>query len=111
MRCFSAHSSSHQNRLIDYLVTDHRAFCQLAFERNSLVELAHLITSIIPPEKTTEFEEDEPESTSRLREVRVGIMSSTTFSPQPQMHRIYIYRLRSLPWPPSRCSMMTSARK
>lgn len=62
----------------DYLVTDHRTFCQLAFERNSLVQVANVITSITPLEKT-EFEEDEPDSVSRLREVRLHPISMNSY--------------------------------
>ena len=51
-------------------MSDHRTFCQIAYERNSLLAVARLIKSITPLEKTTEYEEDEPESVSRLREVR-----------------------------------------
>ena len=43
-------------------------FCQLAYERNALVEVARLVNAITPLEKTAEHEEDEPESVSRLRE-------------------------------------------
>lgn len=53
----------------DFLVTDHRALCQLAFERNSLVQVSQLVKSITPTEKTTEIDEDESENVSRLREV------------------------------------------
>ena len=62
----------------DYLVSDHRTFCQIAYERNSLLAVARLIKSITPLEKTTEYEEDEPESVSRLREV-----SPSTIFPSP----------------------------
>lgn len=54
---------------IDYLVTDHRLFCQLAYERNCLVQVAQLVNSITPLESHTDLDEDEPESVSRLREV------------------------------------------
>ncbi|TBU35602.1 ARM repeat-containing protein [Dichomitus squalens] len=54
--------------ILYYLVTDHRTFCQLAFERNSLHQVGQLVSAITPVEKTTEVEEDEPESVSRLRE-------------------------------------------
>ena len=54
---------------VDHLVADHRTFCQLAFERNSLNHVGQLVNAITPVEKPTEEEEDEPESISRLREV------------------------------------------
>lgn len=53
----------------DHLVSDNRVFCQLAYERNSLNQIANLVNSITPTEKSPDFEEDEPESVSRLREV------------------------------------------
>lgn len=55
----------------DQLVCDHSVLCQLAFERNSLAKVAALINAITPTEKAPESEEDEPESVSRLREVRL----------------------------------------
>lgn len=53
----------------DHLVSDNRVFCQLAYERNSLNQIASLVNSITPTEKSSDYEEDEPESVSRLREV------------------------------------------
>ncbi len=53
----------------DHLVSDNRVFCQLAYERNSLHQIANLVNDITPTEKSSDFEEDEPESVSRLREV------------------------------------------
>lgn len=53
----------------DHLVADHKSFCQLAFDRNSLSHVGQLVNAITHVEKTTEEEEDEPESVSRLREV------------------------------------------
>lgn len=50
------------------LVTDDKELCELAFQRGLLANLAQLITNITPSEKTTEWEEDEPESISCLRE-------------------------------------------
>ncbi|KAI0807797.1 ARM repeat-containing protein [Fomes fomentarius] len=62
--------------ILYYLVTDHRALCQLAFERNSLVQVAQLVKSITPTEKTTEIDEDEPESVSRLREAALTAVAA-----------------------------------
>ena len=56
---------------IDNLVADHKELCKFAFERGSLDRLGALVKSITPSEKTVEWEEDEPESISCLREVNV----------------------------------------
>ncbi|RPD80440.1 ARM repeat-containing protein [Lentinus tigrinus ALCF2SS1-7] len=61
--------------ILYHLVTDHRLFCQLAYERNCLVQVAQLVTSITPLENT-EFDEDEPESVSRLREAALTVVAA-----------------------------------
>jgi len=54
----------------DYLVNDDAALCLAAFDRGCLEYLGTLIQSISPPEQASaEWEEDEPESISCLREV------------------------------------------
>ena len=54
----------------DYLVNDDTALCLAAFDRGCLEYLAALIQSISPAEPAPpEWEEDEPESISSLREV------------------------------------------
>jgi hypothetical protein len=54
----------------DYLVNDDTALCLAAFDRGCLEHLAALIQSISPAEPVSpEWEEDEPESISSLREV------------------------------------------
>ncbi|KAH9945789.1 ARM repeat-containing protein [Epithele typhae] len=62
--------------IVYHLVTDHMPFCELAFDRKTLHEVAHLINSITPTEKSTEAEEDEPESVSRLREAALTTVAS-----------------------------------
>ncbi|KAI0362524.1 ARM repeat-containing protein [Trametes cingulata] len=62
--------------ILYHLVSDNRDFCQLAFERNSLAQVANLINSITPTEKFSEFEEDEPESVSRLREAALTAVAA-----------------------------------
>ena len=54
----------------DYLVANDNQLCQLAFDRGSLSKLAALVKSITPTEKASEWDEDEAESVSCLREVR-----------------------------------------
>jgi hypothetical protein len=54
----------------DYLVNDDTALCLAAFDRGCLEYLAALIQSISPAEPASpEWEEDEPEIISSLREV------------------------------------------
>lgn len=53
---------------LDQLVCDDKDICQLAFERGSLTKLANLLKSITPSEASPGWDEDEPESVSRLRE-------------------------------------------
>ena len=54
----------------DYLVNDDTALCLAAFDRGCLEYLAALIQSISSAEPASpEWEEDEPESISALREV------------------------------------------
>ncbi|KAI0723864.1 ARM repeat-containing protein [Cerioporus squamosus] len=80
-RIISSDTASNQSKtkacfILYYLVTDHRLFCQLAYERNCLVQVAQLVTSITPVEKTTEIDEDEPESVSRLREAALIVVAA-----------------------------------
>ena len=54
----------------DYLVNDDTTLCLAAFDRGCLEYVAALIQSISPAEPASiEWEEDEPESISSLREV------------------------------------------
>ena len=53
---------------------DDKDLCQLAYDRGSLRKLTDLVKSITPSEATPEWDEDEPESTSRLREVMMFII-------------------------------------
>ena len=63
----------------DNLIADHKEMCKFAFERGSLDKLASLVKSITPSEKTVEWEEDEPESISCLREVSEVILAAGEF--------------------------------
>ncbi|EPQ57852.1 ARM repeat-containing protein [Gloeophyllum trabeum ATCC 11539] len=54
--------------ILSYLVTDDRELCQLAFERGSLSKVSDLAKQITPLEKSSDWDEDEPESISCLRE-------------------------------------------
>ncbi|OBZ65761.1 Acetolactate synthase, mitochondrial [Grifola frondosa] len=58
------------------LITDDKPLCQLAFDRGSLTKLACLVKSITPSEKTVEWEEDEPESISCLREAALTAIAA-----------------------------------
>ena len=53
----------------DYLVTDDHEFCRNAFQHGSLGKLSTLVTSITPLQGGTEWDREESESTSSLREV------------------------------------------
>ncbi|TFK94820.1 ARM repeat-containing protein [Polyporus arcularius HHB13444] len=80
-RIISSDTASNQHKtkacfILYYLVTDHKLFCQLAYERNCLVQVAQLVTSITPIEKTSEDDEDEPESVSRLREAALTAVAA-----------------------------------
>ncbi|KAI0647434.1 ARM repeat-containing protein [Trametes meyenii] len=80
-RIISSETGNNQARtkacfILYHLVADNRTFCQLAFERNSLAQLAHLINSITPNEKPVEPEDDEPESVSRLREAALTAVAA-----------------------------------
>lgn len=54
---------------LGYLVSDDPALCQNANDRGSLEKLADLVKLITPLGKPSEWDEDEPESISCLREV------------------------------------------
>ncbi|KAH7908768.1 armadillo-type protein [Hygrophoropsis aurantiaca] len=54
--------------ILYYLVTDERELCQEVFDRGTLDKIASLVKCITPLESRAEWEEDEPESTIRLRE-------------------------------------------
>ncbi|KAI0373038.1 ARM repeat-containing protein [Pilatotrama ljubarskyi] len=72
----SNHTRTRACFILYHLVSDNLAFCQLAFERNALAQVASLINSITPTEKSSEFEEDEPESVSRLREAALTAVAA-----------------------------------
>ncbi|PIL24324.1 hypothetical protein GSI_14077 [Ganoderma sinense ZZ0214-1] len=80
-RIIGSDTASNQTRtkacfILYHLVADHKDFCQLAFDRNSLSHVGQLVKSITPVEKTTEEEEDEPESVSRLREAALTAVAA-----------------------------------
>ncbi|KAI9065407.1 ARM repeat-containing protein [Trametes sanguinea] len=80
-RIIDSETASNQARtkacfILYHLVCDNRLLCQLAFERNSLAKVANLINTITPTEKAPEFEEDEPESVSRLREAALTAVAA-----------------------------------
>ncbi|KAI8989797.1 ARM repeat-containing protein [Trametes punicea] len=80
-RIIDSETASNQARtkacfILYHLVSDNRALCQLAFERNSLAKVAALINSITPTEKAPEFEDDEPQSISRLREAALTAVAA-----------------------------------
>lgn len=54
--------------LIVHLVADDKDLCQLAYDRGALSKLAQLVKSITPTEPQNDWDEDEPESISALRE-------------------------------------------
>lgn len=64
----------------DYLVTDNTELCKIAYDRGSLEKLVTLAKSITPLDTEPEWDMDEPESVSCLREAR---SSSFCFS---QLH-------------------------
>ncbi|KAM5532328.1 hypothetical protein V8D89_014007 [Ganoderma adspersum] len=77
----SSDTASNQTRtkacfILYHLVADHKSFCQLAFDRNSLSHVGQLVNAITHVEKTTEEEEDEPESVSRLREAALTAVAA-----------------------------------
>lgn len=67
-------------KAVDYLVSDDKDLCQLAYERGSLTKLANLVKSITPSEASGEWDEDEPDSMSSLRAVRVVVSRQSTTS-------------------------------
>ena len=70
------------NALPDHLVCDDKDLCHLAFERGSLTKLADLVKAVTPSEAPPGWDEDEPESVARLREVRHIYISDTCNPPQ-----------------------------
>lgn len=62
----------------DFLVTDDQQLCHTAVVQGSLDRLAALAKSITPLDQQSEWEEDEPENISCLREVRQYLTSVST---------------------------------
>lgn len=52
-----------------HLVTDDKQLCKLVYERGALTKLSALLKSITPSDPPPEWDADEPESLSALREV------------------------------------------
>lgn len=81
---------------IDHLVTDDATLCHTAFLRGSLEKLANLVQSITPLENHTEWDEDESESVSCLREVGIPfsihsyLVPETIYLGSTNSHRCYI---------------------
>lgn len=59
---------------LDHLVSDDKDLCQLAYDRGSLTKLADTVKAITPSDATAEWDEDEPESISCLREVSLHVV-------------------------------------
>ncbi len=55
----------------DRLITDDSTLCNAAFERGTLEKLAAVVQELTPEESKIEWGEDEAESASLLREVRL----------------------------------------
>ena len=64
----------------DYLVSDDKDLCQLAYDHGSLTKLTNLVKSITPSESSVQWDEDEPDSISSLRAVRSSHTDSLSFS-------------------------------
>ena len=56
-------------RDLGQLVTDDKTLCKLVYERGALTKLSNLLKSITPNEPPSEWDADEPETLSALREV------------------------------------------
>jgi hypothetical protein len=69
--CFERSSHS----VLDHLVKDDKELCQEVYERGTLEKAILLCKDITPLKKTSEWEEDEPESTLALREVGAVLLS------------------------------------
>ncbi|KAJ3526622.1 hypothetical protein NM688_g8238 [Phlebia brevispora] len=55
--------------ILYHLVSDDKLLCKLVYERGILTKLSDLVKSITPTEPPSEWDVDEPESVSTLREV------------------------------------------
>lgn len=54
---------------VGQLVSDDKPLCKLVYERGALTKLSNLLKSITPTEPPSEWDVDEPETDSTLREV------------------------------------------
>ncbi len=50
-------------------MSDDKLLCKLVYERGALTKLSNLLKSITPTEPPSEWDVDEPETDSTLREV------------------------------------------
>jgi len=80
-RLIASESESAQTRtkacfILSDLVADDKELCELAYQRRSVEKLAGLIKNITPTEKSVEWEDDEPESISCLREAALTAVAS-----------------------------------
>jgi hypothetical protein len=80
-RIIDSASESRQHRtracfILNHLVTDDTQLCQLAVDRGSLEKLANLAKSITPLDVESEWDEDEPESISCLREAALRTIAA-----------------------------------
>ncbi|KAF8163814.1 armadillo-type protein [Crassisporium funariophilum] len=80
--------------VLHHLVTDDATLCQLAFDRGCLEFVAALIKSINPPEPVSpEWEEDEPDSISCLREASLTLLASLSLFSDDIRRRITDHHL------------------
>ncbi|KAF4608317.1 hypothetical protein EYR40_000661 [Pleurotus pulmonarius] len=80
-RIISSSSEALQTRskacfILYHLISDDSRLCQFAYERGSLDQLATVVKAITPSEVQPEWDEDEPESLSSLREAALTTISA-----------------------------------
>ncbi|KAG1756841.1 ARM repeat-containing protein [Suillus paluster] len=80
-RVLSCPSETAQNKIktcytLYHLVKDDQDLCREVYERGTLEKVVLLAKHITPPKKTSEWEEDEPESTLALREATLTVIAA-----------------------------------
>ncbi|KAG0707819.1 ARM repeat-containing protein [Suillus ampliporus] len=80
-RVLSSSSETPQNKIktcytLYHLVKDDKDLCREVYERGTLEKVVLLAKHITPLEKTSEWEEDEPESTLALREATLIVIAA-----------------------------------
>lgn len=65
------YSNSSDESFSDQLITDDSTLCSAAFDRGTLERLVAVVQELTPEENKAEWGEDEAESASLLREVRL----------------------------------------